>query len=186
MGVPGATAPGTFACASYGRAGLPVAYPRKNSPITPSYRISGTKFALHEPYGPTPGTKFALLARNGPIWRFSCMQGELFRTYTHVRPSRVNFFAPKLLAARRDETVNTNAGSSARLHETRDTFARRNGIKNRCFWRAMVPSVSLETERAPAKVMTVSHSDRTHIERANHHTVTPLCGTALAWIQHPG
>jgi len=24
-----------------------------------------------------------------------------------------------------------------------------------------------------------SHGDRTHIKRANHHTVTPLCGTLL-------
>ena len=84
------------------------------------------------------------------------MLGELFRAYAHTRPSRANFFAPKLLSARRDETVNTNAGSSARLRETRDAFARRHSIKNGCFWRAMVPSVSLETEHAPAKVMTVS------------------------------
>ena len=27
-----------------------------------------------------------------------------------------------------------------------------------------------------------SHGDRTHIKRADHHTVTPLCGTLL--IQH--
>ena len=25
-----------------------------------------------------------------------------------------------------------------------------------------------------------SHGDRTHIKRADHHTVTPLCGTLLA------
>ena len=35
-----------------------------------------------------------------------------------------------------------------------------------------------------------SHGDRTHIKRADHHTVTPLCGTLLrahsysTWIKH--
>ena len=28
-----------------------------------------------------------------------------------------------------------------------------------------------------------SHGDRTHIKRADHHTVTPLCGTLLAGKQ---
>ena len=27
-----------------------------------------------------------------------------------------------------------------------------------------------------------SHGDRTHIKRADHHTVTPLCGTLLALV----
>jgi len=27
-----------------------------------------------------------------------------------------------------------------------------------------------------------SHGDRTHIKRADHHTVTPLCGTLLLWL----
>ena len=28
-----------------------------------------------------------------------------------------------------------------------------------------------------------SHGDRTHIKRADHHTVTPLCGTLLTEMQ---
>ena len=84
------------------------------------------------------------------------MLGELFRAYAHTRPRRANFFAPKLLALPLCETAGTNAGASGCHHETRDAFARRHSIKNGCFWRAMVPSVSLETEHAPAKVMTVS------------------------------
>ena len=28
-----------------------------------------------------------------------------------------------------------------------------------------------------------SHGDRTHIKRADHHTVTPLCGTLLDGLQ---
>ena len=28
-----------------------------------------------------------------------------------------------------------------------------------------------------------SHGDRTHIKRADHHTVTPLCGTLLAFAR---
>ena len=35
-----------------------------------------------------------------------------------------------------------------------------------------------------------SHGDRTHIKRADHHTVTPLCGTLLefctGWAVEPG
>ena len=27
-----------------------------------------------------------------------------------------------------------------------------------------------------------SHGDRTHIKRADHHTVTPLCGTLLCFV----
>ena len=30
-----------------------------------------------------------------------------------------------------------------------------------------------------------SHGDRTHIKRADHHTVTPLCGTLLLRPLHP-
>ena len=43
-----------------------------------------------------------------------------------------------------------------RLRETRDAFARQDSAENVCFCLAMVPSVSPKTERAPAKVMTVS------------------------------
>ena len=28
-----------------------------------------------------------------------------------------------------------------------------------------------------------SHGDRTHIKRADHHTVTPLCGTLLCFVR---
>ena len=87
--------------------------------------------------------------------------GERFRAYSHVRPSRANFFAPKLLAARQDETVNTNVGSSARLRETHDAFAHQDCAENGCFCLAMVSSVSPKTERAPAKVMTVSRKSPT-------------------------
>ena len=84
------------------------------------------------------------------------MQGELFCARTHISPSRANFFTQKLLTAWRDETVNTNARTSARLRETRDAFAHHDSAENGCFCLAMVPSVSPETERAPAKVLTVS------------------------------
>ena len=40
------------------------------------------------------------------------MLGELFRAYAHTRPSRANFFAPKLLALPLCETAGTNAGAS--------------------------------------------------------------------------
>ena len=47
-------------------------------------------------------------------------------------------------------------GTSARLRETRDSFAHQDSAENGCFCLAMVPSVSPETEHAPAKVLTVS------------------------------
>ena len=42
------------------------------------------------------------------------------------------------------------------MRETRDAFAHQDSAENGCFCLAMVPSVSPKTERAPAKVMTVS------------------------------
>ena len=61
-----------------------------------------------------------------------------------------------LLTAPQDETVDTNAETSGRLHETHDAFAHQNCAENRCIWLAMVSSVSPETEHTPAKVLTVS------------------------------
>ena len=61
-----------------------------------------------------------------------------------------------LLTAPQDETVDTNAETSGRLHETHDSFLRQNCAENRCIWLAMVSSVSPETEHTPAKAMTVS------------------------------
>ena len=63
----------------------------KLSPLTPFHRMSGTKLSQHEPHGPTSGTKLSLLTRNGPIWRFLCMQGEFCTVVTTKKPSRENF-----------------------------------------------------------------------------------------------
>ena len=49
--------------------------------------------------------------------------GEYFRAISIDRSRWANFFAPTLLIAPLDETVNTNAGTSGRLHETHDAFA---------------------------------------------------------------
>ena len=61
-----------------------------------------------------------------------------------------------LLTAPQHVTVDTNAETSGRLHETHDAFAHQNCAENRCIWLAMVSSVSPETEHTPAKVLTVS------------------------------
>ena len=61
-----------------------------------------------------------------------------------------------LLTAPQDETVDTNAETSGRLHETHDSFLRQNCAENRCIWLAMVSSVSPETEHTPAEVLMVS------------------------------
>ena len=120
------------------------------------------KFAQHCPSSSTSAKKLAQQAEKHQFWGVFSALGELFRARTHIKPRGANYFAPKLLAARQDETVNTNAGSSARLRETHDAFAHQDSTENGCFCLAMVPSVSLETEHSQAKVMTVSHSCRPH------------------------
>ena len=87
--------------------------------------------------------------------------GECFRAIAIDSRRWANFVAPMLLTAPRDVTVDTNAGASVRLHETRDAFARQNCSENRCIWLAMVSSVSPETEHTPAKVLTVSRESPT-------------------------
>jgi len=82
--------------------------------------------------------------------------GECFRAIVIDSRRWANFVAPMLLTAQQDETVDTNAETSGRLHETHDAFARHNCAENRCIWLAMVSSVSPETEHTPAKAMTVS------------------------------
>ena len=50
--------------------------------------------------------------------------GEYFRAVVIDRPRRANFVAPMLLTAPQDESVDTNAETSGRLHETHNAFAR--------------------------------------------------------------
>ena len=53
--------------------------------------MCGTKLSLHEPHGPTSGTKLSLLAQNGSIWHFFYMQGEFYTVVTTKKLSRENF-----------------------------------------------------------------------------------------------
>ena len=53
----------------------------QNSPIRATPGDFGIKFARHTPPHRTCGIKFALLARNGPFWQVSCVQGELCTAY---------------------------------------------------------------------------------------------------------
>ena len=121
----------------------------------PSTGVSAKALAQRTAVCGSSAKKLAQRTKKGPKTALYGVLGELFRACTHTRPSRANFFAPKLLDARRDETVNTNARTSVRLRETRDAFARQDSAENVCFCLAMVPSVSPKTERAPAKVMMV-------------------------------
>ena len=52
----------------------------------------GIKLALHTPSHRMCGTKLALLAQNGPIWRVLPTQGELSAAVPTNKPSRANFF----------------------------------------------------------------------------------------------
>ena len=90
------------------------------------------------------------------IWAILPALGEYFRAIANHSRRWANIFAPMLLTAPQDETVDTNAETSGRLHETHDSFVRQNCAENRCIWLALVSSVSPETEHTPAKAMTVS------------------------------
>ena len=52
----------------------------------------GTKLALRTPSHCMRGTKLALLAQNGPIWRVLTAHGELSTAVTTNKPRRANFF----------------------------------------------------------------------------------------------
>ena len=82
-----------------------------------------TKFAQQTPLPPTPAKKLARQATKRPFWAMLPALGEYFRAISIDRSRWANFFAPTLLIAPLDETVNTNAGTSGRLHETHDAFA---------------------------------------------------------------
>lgn len=58
------------------------------------------------------------------FWAILPALGEYFRAIANDSRRWANFVAPMLLTAPRDETVSTNAGTSGRLHETHDAFAR--------------------------------------------------------------
>ena len=100
--------------------------------------------------------KLAQHAIKHSFWAILPALGEYFRAIVIDRLRWANFLAPMLLTAPRYETVSTNAGTSGRLHETHDAFARQNCAENGGIWLAMVSSVSPEAKHTPAKAMTVS------------------------------
>ena len=101
--------------------------------------------------------KLAQHAIKRPFWAILPALGEYFRAIAIDSRRWANFVAPMLLTAPQDETVDTNAETLGRLHETHNSFVRQNCAENRCIWLAMVSSVSPQTEHTPAKVLTVSH-----------------------------
>ena len=64
---------------------------RKLGTWTHGLRRGGTKLALHTPSHRMCGTKLALLAQNGPIWRILPTHGELSTAATTNKPRRANF-----------------------------------------------------------------------------------------------
>ena len=64
---------------------------RKLGTWTHGLRRGGTKLALHTPSHRMCGTKLALLAQNGTIWRVLPTQGELSTAVTTNKPRRANF-----------------------------------------------------------------------------------------------
>ena len=67
-------------------------YARQNPGTMEQERCHGErKLALQESHSPTCGTKLALLAQNGPIWRVLRVQGELSTAAASNKPSRANF-----------------------------------------------------------------------------------------------
>ena len=118
--------------------------------------ISAKKLAQHEVICAISAKKLAQHAIKHSFWAILPALGEYFRAIVIDRLRWANFLAPMLLTAPRYETVSTNAGTSGRLHETHDAFARQNCAENGGIWLAMVSSVSPEAKHTPAKAMTVS------------------------------
>lgn len=73
---------------------------------------------------PAGAKKLAQHAIKRPFWAILPALGEYFRAIAIDSRHWANFVAPMLLTAPQDETVSTNAGTSGRLHETHDAFAR--------------------------------------------------------------
>ena len=123
----------------------------------PSYGAGGhKKLAQREAMCAISAKRLAQHAIKRPFWAILPALGEYYRAIAIDSRRWANFVAPIPLTAPRDETVSTNAGTSGRLHETHDAFARQNCAENGGIWLAMVSSVSPETEHTPAKAMTVS------------------------------
>ena len=90
------------------------------------------KLALQESHSPTCGTKLALFAQNGLIWRVLRVQGELSTAAASNKPSRANFLphqpqhhhgldrndAPTRHTKRRNETFSAPAPHTPPQHET--------------------------------------------------------------------
>ena len=90
-----------------------------------SYGAGGRKkLAQHEAMCAISAKKLAQHAIKRPFWAILPTLGEYFHAIAIDSRRWANFVAPIPLTAPRDETVDTNAGSSARLRETHDAFAR--------------------------------------------------------------
>ena len=130
--------------------------------------------------------KLAQHAIKRPFWAILPTLGEYFRAIAIGSRCWASFVAPIPLTAPRDETVSTNAGTSGRLHETHDAFARQNCAENRCIWLAMVSSVSPETEHTPAKAMTVSRESPAAVPMGDGRAWPGFETTHRATDQRPG
>ena len=82
------------------------------------------KLAQHEVMCAISAKKLAQHAIKRPFWAILPALGEYFRAIAIDSRHWANFVAPMLLTAPQDETVDTNAETSGRLHETHDAFAR--------------------------------------------------------------
>ena len=109
------------------------AHARQNPGTMEQERCHGErKLALQESHSPTCGTKLALFAQNGPIWRVLRVQGELSTAAASNKPSRANFLphqpqhhhgldrndAPTRHTKRRNETFSAPAPHTPPQHET--------------------------------------------------------------------
>ena len=165
----------------------------------PDYGTGGhKKLAQQAPHLPTPAKRLAQReamcaisakrlsqhAIKRPFWAILPALGKYFRAIAIDSRRWANFVAPTLLTAPQDETVDTNAETPGRPHETHDAFARENCAENRCIWLAMVSSVSPETKHTPAKAMAVSR------ELPAHRRATAVCcgghrRDRRAWLRCP-
>ena len=91
----------------------------------PDYGAGGReKLAQREAMCAISAKKLTQHAVKHSFWAIMPALGEYFRAIANDSRRWANFVAPMLLTTPRNETVSTNAGTSGRLHETHDTFAR--------------------------------------------------------------
>ena len=85
---------------------------------TTPYRAPHSFWRQQAPHTTSSGTKLALLAQNGPIWRILLLLGEFCPAFVANKPSRANFLPhqPRPITGTKETTPQHNTPSRAVKH----------------------------------------------------------------------